>query len=141
MAVATPVGRFRGGAIAGNLPSEKIYEDDYIFSFMDINPVAKGHTLVIPKEHYEFVHECPPQLMSALAAKMGAIAKAICSARGADAYNLLCNNGSVAGQVVGHVHFHIIPRMAGDGVFHRWPASKYPQGQMEKIAAEIRERL
>lgn len=127
--------------VAGQLPCEKIYEDDHIFSFMDINPIAKGHTLVIPKAHYEFAHQCPPQVMSALAAKLGYLAEAVRSACNAEAYNLLCNNGKAAGQVVGHVHFHIIPRNTDDGVFNRWPAGTYPEGQMKKIAQDIREKL
>jgi histidine triad (HIT) family protein len=58
-----------------------------------------------------------------------------------DGYNVLCNNGRAAGQLIEHLHFHIIPRNTGDGVFDRWPAYKYEKGKIEQIAVKIRENL
>ena len=127
--------------IAGQLPCEKVYEDEEVLAFLDINPISQGHTLVIPKAHYEFAHQCPPQVLASLAAKFGVIAEAICGACDTRAYNLLCNNGSAAGQVVGHLHFHIIPRAAGDSLLTGWNVRKYPEGQMERVAEAIREQL
>lgn len=126
---------------AGQIPCQKIYEDEHILSFMDINPVSKGHTLVIPKAHYELAHQCPPEIMASLAKQFPKIAGAVYEASGAEGYNLLCNNGTAAGQEVQHLHFHIIPRFSDDGVFGKWPAGSYKQGEMEKCAAKIKDNI
>jgi histidine triad (HIT) family protein len=127
--------------VAGRIPVTKIYEDEVLLAFLDIGPVSDGHTLVIPKQHFEKVHECPPELLSRLASHLGKIAKAVIAGVDSDGYNLLCNNGRAAGQLVDHLHFHIIPRNAGDGVFDRWPAYKYQEGKIEEMADKIRENL
>jgi len=124
--------------IAGQIPAAKVYEDDNVLAFMDIGPISDGHVLVVPKRHYEKVHECPPETLSDVWAKLGKIACAISMAMSSDGYNILCNNGRAAGQLVDHLHFHIIPRMTGDGVFNRWQTFKYPEGKIEKLAQKIR---
>ena len=127
--------------VAGQIPVTIIYEDDVVLSFLDIGPLSDGHTLVIPKKHFEKLHECPSEILGHVGSRLGRIAKAVSDAMGSDGYNVLCNNGSAAGQLVGHVHFHIIPRNTGDGVFDRWPAYKYQQGKTEEIAAKILEKF
>ncbi len=127
--------------VAGQIPVTKIYEDEVVLSFLDVGPISDGHTLVISKQHFEKLHDCPPQILGEVASRLGKIANAITTAMGSDGYNLLCNNGRAAGQLVGHLHFHIIPRMTGDGVFNRWPSYKYREGEIEAIAAEIRKNL
>ncbi len=127
--------------VAGQIPITKIYEDDVVLSFLDIGPISDGHTLVIPKQHFEKLHECPPELLGEICSRLGRIAKAVADAMNAEGYNVLCNNGRAAGQLVEHLHFHIIPRNTGDGVFDRWPAYEYEQGKIEAIAAKIRENL
>ncbi len=127
--------------VAGQIPVTKIYEDDIVLSFLDIGPISDGHTLVIPKQHFEKLHKCPAEILGQVASRLGNIAKAVVSAMNSDGYNLLCNNGRSAGQLVDHLHFHIIPRNAGDGVFNRWPAYEYEKGKIEAIAAEIRKNL
>jgi histidine triad (HIT) family protein len=127
--------------VAGEIPVIKIYEDDIVLSFLDIGPISDGHTLVIPKQHFEKLHECPAEILGQVAPRLGKIAKAVADAMNSDGYNLLCNNGRAAGQLVEHLHFHIIPRNSGDGVFDRWPAFKYKQGQIEALATKIRENL
>ena len=127
--------------VSGDIPCIKIYEDSNVLAFLDIGPISDGHTLVIPKAHFERLHECPPDVLAGLSGPMGKIARAVVSAVDAEAYNVLCNNGTAAGQLVEHVHFHIIPRNAGDGVFNRWPAYEYKQGQAELIAKKIRKNL
>jgi histidine triad (HIT) family protein len=112
-----------------------------VLAFLDIGPVSDGHTLVIPKAHFGRLHECSPDVLVGMSNCIGKIARAVVSAVGAEAYNVLCNNGIAAGQLVEHVHFHIIPRNSGDGVFDRWPAYKYEEGQGEEIAARIREKI
>ncbi len=127
--------------VAGQIPVTKIYEDDVVLSFLDIGPVSDGHTLVIPKRHFEKLHQCPAEILGRVASCLGNIAKAVAAAMNSDGYNVLCNNGRAAGQLVEHLHFHIIPRNTGDGVFDRWPAYEYEQGKIEEIAAKIRESL
>lgn len=127
--------------VTGQLPSYKIYEDEKVFAFLDIGPLSQGHTLVVPKAHFEKFHECPAELLADVAKVLGEVAKAVLKATGAQGYNVLCNNGRVAGQLVDHVHFHIIPRNEGDGVFTQWPAKKYEDGQAEEILKTIVDNL
>jgi histidine triad (HIT) family protein len=127
--------------VAGQIPVTKIYEDEVVLSFLDIGPVSDGHTLAIPKQHFERLHDCPTELLSRVGSCLGKIAKAVSAAMDSDGYNILCNNGRAAGQLVEHLHFHIIPRNTGDGVFDRWPAYEYQEGKIEEIAAKIRENL
>ena len=87
--------------VAGQIPSEKIYEDEVVYSFLDIGPITTGHTLVIPKQHFEFLHECPAEVLADVGKRLGKIAKAVSTAMASDGYNVLCNNGRSAGQLVG----------------------------------------
>ena len=98
-----------GKIIAGEIPSHKVYEDDSVIAFLDINPVSEGHTLVVPKDHFEKFNDCSDTVAEAIGPQILKISRAVSTAVGADGYNLLCNNGRAAGQLVGHVHFHIIP--------------------------------
>lgn len=125
----------------GQIPVTKIYEDQTLLAFLDIGPVSDGHTLVIPKQHFEKLHDCPPDILGKVSSRLGKIAKAVTEAMSAEGYNLLCNNGYAAGQIVKHLHFHIIPRNTGDGVFDRWPAYRYKDGKIEQIADKIRQNL
>ena len=125
----------------GVIPSSKIFEADEVLVFLDIGPVSCGHTLVIPKQHYEKLHEVPADILSSISVCIGRVAKAVSSAMEADGYNVLCNNGKAAGQLVDHVHFHIIPRSNGDGVFSRWPSGSYGEGQVEEVKQRICDRL
>lgn len=125
----------------GEIPASRVYEDDLVVAFLDIAPLSDGHCLVIPKEHYEYLDECPADTADAVISKIGPIAKAIVSATGAAGYNVLNNNGRCAGQLVGHVHFHIIPRNADDGLFSQWPSKQYPQGRAEELVQAIKDHL
>ncbi len=127
--------------VAGEIPVTKIYEDEVVLAFLDIGPISDGHTLVIPKTHSPQVHACDPEVLSAVAARLGRIAGAVVAAMGVEGYNVLVNNGSAAGQVVDHLHFHIIPRKMGDRVLSGWPSYKYKTGQIEEIAGRIRANL
>jgi len=126
---------------SGQIPSIKLYEDDIVVAFLDIGPVSEGHTLVMPRQHFEKVHNCPPELLGQIWQRIGKLAGAITSAMNSDGYNVLCNNGRSAGQVVDHLHFHIIPRNAGDGIFTQWPSFKYPAGKADSVAAKIKSKL
>jgi len=127
--------------IEGRIPIVRVYEDDVVLAFLDIGPLSDGHTLVIPKQHFDMVHNCPDDVLASLWKRMGKIAAAVVVAMDAEGYNILCNNGRSAGQVVEHLHFHIIPRNSGDGVFDRWPTYNYSEGKIERIAAKICEKL
>jgi histidine triad (HIT) family protein len=126
---------------SGQIPSAKIYEDEKVIAFLDIGPVSDGHTLVVPKQHYTKIHECPSDVLAAISSVLPKIAGAVFAALGVDGYNVLCNNGRAAGQLVEHLHFHIIPRKTGDGVFSHWPSFEYPQGKAEELAGKIRAKL
>lgn len=127
--------------VAGDIPAATVYEDDQVLAFLDIGPIHHGHTLVIPKQHAATMDLCPPETLSAIGAVLGRIAKAVKASAACDGYNCLCNNGRAAGQLVDHVHFHIIPRFEGDSVFKPWPAGKYEEGGLEAMANTIRKNL
>lgn len=124
--------------ISGQIPCTKIFENQSILSFLDINPAAQGHLLVIPKLHAERIDQLDPHTMAEIAKSLPALSAAAQKAMQADGYNVLCNNGAAAGQVVKHVHFHIIPRRNGDGVMKAWKPLSYPEGRIEQIADNIR---
>lgn len=110
--------------IAGEIPCHKVYEDDHVLAFLDIGPLAPGHTLVIPKERKAFLHELSDGAAAAIGRVLPKLARAVLAATGATDYNILQNNGSAAHQVVMHVHFHIIPRIGESGLGIGWyPAS------------------
>jgi histidine triad (HIT) family protein len=99
--------------ISREIPAQVIYEDDQVLAFLDINPVSKGHTLVIPKEHADNLSAGTPQAAAALMAAVYTLAPKIMQALGAQGYNLGMNHGEVAGQEVLHTHLHIMPRYEG----------------------------
>ena len=127
--------------VAGQIPVTKIYEDEIILAFLDINPVSDGHTLVVPREHFDRLHDCPAEVLAQVCSRLGRIAKAVTVGMNSEGYNILCNNGRAAGQLVDHLHFHIIARNKTDGLFTAWPAHEYPQGRIQVIASEIRRNL
>lgn len=95
---------------AGEIPSFKVYEDDLVLAYLDINPFAKGHTLVIPKVHSEGLLDTDDETLTAVIVRVKKIAAHIKAKLGADGFNILQNNGEAAGQTVKHLHFHIVPR-------------------------------
>ncbi|HUT30275.1 MAG TPA: HIT family protein [Sedimentisphaerales bacterium] len=127
--------------VKGQIPVTKVYEDELILAFLDIAPLSDGHTLVIPKQHFGQVHDCPVETLGQVGLRLGKVAKAVAAAMNADGYNILCNNGRAAGQLVEHLHFHIVPRHSGDGIFDRWPSYSYPEGRLAEVAAKISENL
>jgi histidine triad (HIT) family protein len=101
--------------VAGDIPARVVYEDDDVLAFLDANPLARGHTLVIPKPHHETLGDLPADAGEPVFAALHRLAPAIEAAVGADASNVAFNNGEAAGQEVPHVHGHVIPRFEGDG--------------------------
>lgn len=128
--------------VAGELPCFKVYENARVLAFLDLNPLSLGHTLVIPKKKSLTLADLPEEDAAALGAALPKIARAVCAATGAGAYNLLQNNGAAANQVVRHVHFHLIPKHEdGSGLPFQWPKGQLEQAQGEALAARIRETL
>lgn len=130
--------------IAGQIPCYRLYEDEHILSFLDVGPVANGHCLVIPKKHIARLDDAQEQDAIALAAIMTLVPKlggAVVKHTGAAGWNLLQNNGAAAGQVVEHVHFHIIPRHEGDGLGYRWPAGSLDAAGADDLATSITSHL
>ena len=126
--------------IAGAIPCHKVYETDSTLAFLDINPLAPGHTLVIPKEHQQKVHE----LTSASLADVGQVLGKVAAVVAGDNYNVLQNNGSLAHQEVMHVHFHIIPKpdeKLGLGIRGGWNSLPTDHGAFAQQAQAFRERL
>lgn len=127
--------------VSGEIPSVKVFENDRVLAFLDIGPISDGHMLVIPKQHCSRLDQAPPEMVSDVARELPMLATAVQKAVNAEGYNVLCNNGTAAGQVVDHMHFHIIPRLENDGVFNRWPSYQYAHGKADKIAEKIKENL
>lgn len=122
--------------VAGELPATKLYEDEDTLAFMDIGPVVKGHALVIPKKHYDPITGTPPEVLQKLITIVQKIARAQYEGLGADGINIAQANGSVAGQVVPHIHFHVIPRFEHDAHSWNWKAGKYDS--QEELASKAR---
>lgn len=126
---------------AGEIPAAKVLDEDGAFAFMDIGPLAEGHVLLIPKEHYQTVDQMPADAAGTLLKHLPALVGAVKKATGCAGVNVLQNNGREAHQVVMHAHFHVIPRNAGDAFHFNWPAGKYPPGRVEELARAIKQAL
>lgn len=125
--------------LAGEIPSEKVYEDAYTYAFLDLHPVNKGHTLVVPKEHTETITETSDETLAQCMHTVKKVAIALESIYG-PAVNVITNNGKEAGQVIFHLHFHVIPRQEGDG-HAQWHGVPYKENEMTEVGSLLRERL
>jgi len=125
----------------GEIPCHKVYEDAHVLAFLDVGPLSRGHTLVIPKERKAFLHELSDETAAAIGRVLPQLARAVIEVTGTTAYNVLQNNGSEAHQAVYHVHFHIIPKTAEDGLEIGWPARSLDAEDGEGLAAAIRAAL
>jgi histidine triad (HIT) family protein len=102
--------------VAGDIPSHTVYEDEDVYAFLDVNPLARGHTLVIPKTHHERVNDLSDSAAAAVGAALPRVATAVEAAVDAPATTIGFNNGTAAGQEVPHTHAHVVPRFEDDGV-------------------------
>jgi len=131
--------------VDGDLPSRTVHEDDTTLAFLDANPLAPGHTLVVPKEHHERLQDVPPDLASDLYAALHRVVGAAERATDADAGTVAFNNGEAAGQEVPHVHAHVVPRFRGDGggPIHAVAGSRpdLSEDELDDIARDIGGRL
>jgi len=103
--------------VEGKIPSSKIYEDMDSLAFLDIAPFSKGHTIVIPKEHHVNLLDFPVKEMESFFSALKKVTIKIKEKLGADGINIMQNNFKAAGQVVNHLHFHVIPRWENDRAF------------------------
>lgn len=122
---------------AGHIPCFKVYEDDAVLAFLDIGPLVRGHTLVIPKQHFATVMETPPDTLAAINQRIPKIARAVLAATGTKACHILLNNGPDAMQSVGHLHYHILPRTPGDSFRIPWNAGTLDKQAGADLAAAV----
>lgn len=125
---------------AGEIPCAKVYESETVLAFLDIAPVNAGHALVLPKAHHETLWDLPSELGEDLLRAVKAVADAVKIETGAQGLNLMQNNYEAAGQLVPHVHFHLIPRFEDDGL-KLWPQKPYgDDAEMRQLAERIAAR-
>ena len=124
--------------IAGQIPCHKVYEDQHVLAFLDIKPLSPGHTLVIPKEAKATLAELSDDSAAAIGRVLPRLCRAVMRATGAAEYNILQNNGHGANQVVMHVHFHIIPKLAdGRGLGIGWKSEAFDHAEGAALAKSI----
>ncbi len=128
--------------IQGDIPSSKVYEDEQVLAFLDISQTTKGHTLVIPKQHVRNLLEMTAETASHLFARIPKIARAIQSATGATAMNIINNNEALAGQTVYHAHVHLVPRYnEEDGISIQYTTHEPDFPVLEKLARQINQEV
>jgi histidine triad (HIT) family protein len=115
--------------INGEIPSHKVYEDAHVYAFLDIQPLAPGHTLVVPKEPVATLDALSDDAAAAIGRALPRICRAVMAASGCTDFNVLQNNGASAHQAVDHVHFHIIPKTASGGLVLDWNAQDLTDGE------------
>ncbi|MBR2409604.1 MAG: HIT family protein [Lachnospiraceae bacterium] len=127
--------------LRNEIPSSTVYEDDKFRAIMDIGPVAKGHVILLAKEHTANLLEADDSLLSAALPTVKKVAKAVKKTMKCDGINVLQNNGEVAGQTIFHLHIHVIPRNKEDGVKLPPPMASYADGEAAELAKKIAENL
>ena len=128
--------------VAGKIPAVKIWEDRDFLAMLDIRPATKhgGHTLLLPKEHFELITDIPDELLKKISVVFKKISSALLNY--GHGLNIVQNNKKVAGQFIPHIHFHLIPRFENDGVLvERWVEHSYEKGEDKKIASKIKSLL
>ena len=123
--------------IKGEIPSVKLLETDKSYSFLDIGPLSRGHSLIIPKEHQEKMHQLSDDSLTDILV----VAKKIALAQGIKDYNILQNNGKIAHQVVMHVHFHLIPKTESNGLRLDWKPKQPSHDEIKELGNQIRAKL
>lgn len=127
--------------IKREIPCTKIYEDSVTLAFLDLNPVNKGHTLVVPKKHSETILDTDEKTLRDLMVTTKKVSKAIMDSLNVKGFNIGINQFEIAGQVVPHLHIHIMPRIKNDGI-KLWPQRKYEsKEEMEETAKKIKSLL
>src|SRR5215475_2541642 len=131
-----------GKIVRGEIPCDKVYEDNHVLAFLDINPLSAGHTLVVPKEPAETMDRLSDESAAALGRVLPRLCRAVVAATGIKEYNVLENNGAGAHQAIDHVHFHIIPKPnAREGLGIGWPARGVDREAAAVLAKKIASAL
>ena len=128
---------------AGDIPSKTIYEDEDFRVILDINPAEKGHALIIPKKHYADIYELPEDIAASAMVLAKKLATHISGVLGCDGFNIIQNNGEVAGQTVFHFHLHLIPRyknMKNDDILI-WSHETFTEEETREICDQIKKEL
>lgn len=127
--------------ISREIPAEIVYEDDDTLAFLDIAPNNPGHTLVIPKAHYINIFDVTDEVLTRVMQTVRKIAPSVRDAVNADGVNIQSNHGEAAGQVVFHLHIHIIPRFVSDSLEFTWPKQNISAEEQARIAVAIRANI
>ncbi len=123
--------------VAGEIPSHMVYEDEKSFAFLDIMPAARGHTLVIPREHAAGFQDISPDSLASTIVSAQAVAHILRAKLKPDGMNVIQNDGAAAGQAVFHYHLHLLPRWEGDGAdLHQRGATDH--ASLAALATELR---
>lgn len=123
--------------VEGAIPSARVLETDRAVAFLDIQPVNKGHVLVVGRSHHATLADLPDDLAGHVASLLPRICRAVREATGAEGYNVIVNNGRVAGQTIDHVHWHVIPRFRDDPVDWPWPHAGYVGDELEQMRSRV----
>ncbi|OGM00505.1 hypothetical protein A2480_01400 [Candidatus Uhrbacteria bacterium RIFOXYC2_FULL_47_19] len=126
--------------VEGKIPARCVYNDDTVMAFLDIQPVSRGHLLIIPKRHSADLLDMNAEDLQCVFVAVQSIGRAVELTTGADGFNLIVNKGEAAGQVIFHTHIHIIPRFIGDGLRH-WPKIEIEDEQLDELAIRIKDSL
>ena len=121
----------------GEIPSRTLYEDEKFRVIMDLGPATRGHSLILPKEHYANLYEIPEDLAADAAKLAKKLAIRMTEKLGADGFNIIQNNNEAAGQTVPHYHVHLIPRYQNDGQHILWNPGEMPAEEMDEILSKI----
>lgn len=125
----------------GEIPSHKIYEDENVVAFLDINPATPGHTLLVTRNHWIDIFDVPEDVVGEVFRIARKLLPAVKEVAGVTAINIVQNSGREAGQIIPHFHVHLVPRFEGDQVMLKLPMSKPDEIVLSSVAEMIRIRV
>ena len=125
----------------GEIPSSTVYEDEDFRVILDLGPASKGHSLILPKKHAANIYELPDETAGKAMILAKKMAGKLTDALNCDGFNIVQNNGEIAGQTVNHFHLHLIPRYEGDGLNLNWPQQEISAEQLEEIRQSIKKSI
>ena len=127
--------------VEGKIPSAKLFEDDAAIAIMDISPITFGHSLYISKRHYATLLDVPEGELGVIIKNLQKVVSALLKATECEGFNIIQNNQRCAGQLVPHLHFHLIPRRPNDPIRFNWQIQPYQKDESQKLAEEIKKTL
>lgn len=125
----------------GSIPSATIYENSDFKVILDVSPATKGHSLILPKEHFDNIFDMDAETAAKLFALAAVAARAMKGVLDCEGLNIIQNNGEIAGQTVNHFHMHLIPRYVNDGVKVEWQHLEFEQEELASIASSIKKNI